>query len=90
MIVTISRTSDPDRFLEVFTTLGAKKRHEHGCRGAWVYVDPEDAHRMWCLFDWDQEDYQGFLADPEIPTIARELALRAPPQHAEAATALDA
>lgn len=90
MFVTISRTSDPDRFLEVFNTIGARKRREHGCRGARVYVDPEDAHRMWCFFDWEQEDYQGFLADPEVPAIAQELNLQAPPQHAVAVTELDA
>ncbi len=90
MIVTIARVADPDRFLEVFETIGADKRREHGCRGARVYVDPEDAHRMWSVFDWDAEDYDGFLGDPEVPAIARELGLQAPPVHAVAAAELDA
>jgi quinol monooxygenase YgiN len=90
VIVTIARVTDPDRFLEVFKSIGAKKRREHGCRGAWVYVDPDDAHRMWCVFDWDAEDYDEFLADPEVPAIASELMLQAPPVHAVAATELDA
>ena len=90
MIVTIARATDPGRFLEVFETVGAAKRREHGCRGARVYVDPDDPHRMWSVFDWDREDYEGFLADPEIPAIARELGLEAPPVHAVAATVLDA
>jgi quinol monooxygenase YgiN len=45
VIVTIARVTDPDRFLEVFKTVGAEKRREHGCRGARAYFDPDDAHR---------------------------------------------
>ncbi|MGC7096854.1 hypothetical protein ACPZ19_19455 [Amycolatopsis lurida] len=89
MIVTIARVSDPDRFLEIFRTIGAEKRRQHGCRSARVYFDPEDPHRAWSVFDWDAEDYEGFLADPEIPEIARQLGLEAPPVHATAATELD-
>ena len=40
MIVTIARVIDPDRFLEVFETVGAQMRRQHGCRGARVYFDP--------------------------------------------------
>jgi hypothetical protein len=86
----IARVTDPDRFLEVFETIGAQKRRQHGCRGARVYFDPDDAHRVWSVFDWDAKAYEGFLADPEIPAIARELGIQAPPVHAVAATELDA
>lgn len=90
MIVTIARVSDPDRFLEVFENVGAVKRREHGCRSARVYFDPEDAHRVWSVFDWDAKNYEEFLADPEIPAIARELGIQEPPVHVVAATELDA
>lgn len=90
MIVTVARTTDPEKFLEVFETAGADKRREHGCRGARVYVDPDDPHRLWSVFDWDAEDYEGFLADPEIAPIARALMLEAPPVHAVAASELEA
>jgi hypothetical protein len=90
VIVTIARVTDPDRFLEVFETVGAQMRRQHGCRGARVYFDPEDAQRAWCVFDWDAKDYEEFLTDPEIPAIARELGIQAPPVHAVAATELDA
>lgn len=89
MIVTVARVADPDRFLEVFQTVGVQKRRQHGCRGSWVYVDPDDAHRVWSVFDWDGKDYDEFLADPEVPAIARELGLQSPPVHAVAATELD-
>ncbi len=90
MIVTVARVADPDRFLEVFTTVGVQKRWEHGCRGARVYFDPDDAHRVWSVFDWDAKDYDEFLADPAIPAIARELGVQAPLVHAVAAAELDA
>ena len=90
MIVTIARVTDPDQFLKIFRTLGPDKRREHGCRSARVFFDPDDAHRVWSVFDWDAEDYAGFLADPEIPAIARQLGLQEPPVHAVAAIELDA
>lgn len=79
MIVTIAEVADFDQFLRTFSTIGVEKRKEHGCTGSQVFRDPDDPDRVWVFFDWRMEDYEGFLADPEIPAIARELALRAPP-----------
>ncbi|MEU6019957.1 hypothetical protein [Micromonospora sp. NPDC047134] len=67
-----------------------EKRREHGCRRAQVYFDPDDARRTWCIFDWDAKGYEGFLADPEIPAIARQLGIQAPPGYATAVVDLDA
>jgi hypothetical protein len=78
MIITISRVTDFDQFLQTFSSEGVEKRREHGCKGAYVIRDPDDACRVWAFFDWAQEDYEGFLADPEIPAIARKLAPRVP------------
>jgi hypothetical protein len=41
------------------------------------------------VFDWEIEDYEKFLSDPEIPAIARELGLQGPPVHAESAGEYD-
>ncbi|MEU5963675.1 hypothetical protein ABZ777_20940 [Micromonospora parva] len=90
MIVTVVRITDRARFLEIFTTIGAEKRREHGCRRAQLFFDPDDPYRAWSVFDWDTVDYEGFLADPEIPAIARQLGLQAPPVHVVAATDLEA
>lgn len=79
MFATVAEVTDLDQFLRTFSTIGVEKRRQHGCRGAHVFRDPDDPHRVWVLFDWELEDYQGFLADPGIPAIARELALRGPP-----------
>lgn len=90
MIVTISNVANFDQFLRTFSTEGVEKRREHGCKGAYVVRDPDDDHRVWVFFDWAQEDYEGFLADPEIPAIARKLVLRQPPVKVEPVAQYDA
>jgi hypothetical protein len=87
-IVTVARTHDPDRFREIFEAVGSVNRVEHGCRSARLYFDPDDAQRAWSVFDWDAEDYQGFLNDPEIPLLARQLQLEGPPVHVTAVVEL--
>jgi quinol monooxygenase YgiN len=83
VIVTIAKIADFDQFLTTFSTKGVEKRKQHGCRGSYVFRDPDDPNRVWVFFDWRIEDYERFLADPEIPAIARELALREPPVKAD-------
>jgi quinol monooxygenase YgiN len=83
MIVTIAKVADFDQFLKTFSTTGAEKRRQHGCTGSHVVRDPDDPNRVWVSFDWKDEDYEKFLADPEIPAIARALALREPPVRAD-------
>ena len=90
MIITIANVADFDQFLRTFSNEGVEKRREHGCRGAYVVRDPDDSHRVWVFFDWAQEDYECFLADPEIPDIARKLALREPPVKVEPVAQYDA
>lgn len=90
MIVTISNVTDFDQFLRTFSNEGVAKRKEHGCKGAHVIQDPDDTNRVWVVFDWAQEDYERFLADPEIPAIARKLALRGPPMKIEPVAQYDA
>lgn len=79
MIVTVVDVADFDRFLKTFSTKGVEKRREHGCRGSSVFRDPRDPARVWVFFDWEVDDYESFLADPEIPAIAQELALSTSP-----------
>jgi quinol monooxygenase YgiN len=85
MIVTIAKVADFDQFLRTFSTKGAEKRKQHGCRGSHIFRDPDDPGRVWVFFDWEIADYEKFLSDPEIPAIARELALREPPVKADPA-----
>lgn len=90
MIVTIAKVADFDQFLKTFSTKGVQKRKQHGCTGSHVFRDPDDADRVWVVFDWKTEGYEQFLTDPEIPAIARELALREPPVKADAVAQYEA
>ena len=83
MIVTIAKVADYDQFLKTFSTKGAEKRKQHGSTGSYVFRDPDDPSRVWVFFDWQTADYERFLSDPDIPAIARELALRGPPVKAD-------
>ena len=83
MIATIANVADFDQFLKTFSTRGVDKRREYRCKGSYVFRDPDDPNRVWVFFDWKIEDYERFLSDPEVPAIARELALREPPVKAD-------
>jgi hypothetical protein len=85
MILFTTRVADFDQFLKIFSTRGAAKRSEHGSRHSHVFRDPEDADRVWAVFDWDVADYEEFIADPEAPAIFREAGLQGPPMKAEPA-----
>ncbi len=90
MIVAISKVADFERFLETFSTRGAEKRSEHGCKGSRVFRDPDDASRVWVVFDWDLEGWQTFVADPAVPAIFAAAGLQQPPVALEAAASYDA
>jgi hypothetical protein len=81
---------DFDRFLSIFSTKGAEKRKQHGSKGATVFRDPNEADRVWVLFDWDEEGFQNFLADPDVPAIIQEAGHKSRPQPAEPAGQYDA
>ena len=89
MIVTVATVADVDRFMKTFSTVGVEKRREHGCTGSRVFLDPDDRSRVWVVLDWEDEDYERFLADPEIPAIARELGLHGPPARAASIAEFD-
>jgi quinol monooxygenase YgiN len=89
LIVTIAKVADFDQFLKTFSTVGAEKRRQHGCKGSEIFRDPDDTNRLWVVFDWGVDDYQQFLADPEVPAIARELALQEPPVEPEPVAKFD-
>ena len=83
MLLATTTVEDVDRFLEVFSTKGAEKRKEHGSKGAQVFRDPNEADRVWVLFDWDADGWQSFVSDPEVPPILQEAGHKGKPQAAE-------
>jgi hypothetical protein len=83
MFLATTQVEDFDRFLEVFSTKGAEKRKEHGSKGATVFRDPNEDDRVWVLFDWDEQGFQDFLADPDVPPIIQEAGHKSRPQPAQ-------
>jgi hypothetical protein len=83
MILATTMVEDVDRFLDVFSTKGAEKRHLHGSKGSTVFRDPNDEKRVWALFDWDGDGWQSFVSDPEVPPILQAAGHVGRPQAAE-------
>jgi hypothetical protein len=79
MFLATTTVEDFDRFLSVFSTKGAEKRAQHGSKGATVFRDPNEEDRVWVLFDWDEEGFQSFLSDPEVPPIIQEAGHKSKP-----------
>jgi hypothetical protein len=53
MILATTKVEDFDRFVKTLLTKGAEKRRQHGSKGSSVFRDPNEADRVWVLFDWD-------------------------------------
>jgi hypothetical protein len=79
MILSTVKVEDFDRFWNTFSTKGAEKRKQHGSKGSHVFRDPNDDHRVWVVFDWDEEGFRNLLSDPEIPAIFQEAGLQGRP-----------
>jgi quinol monooxygenase YgiN len=84
MVVATAKIESFDRFWNVFSTKGAEKRKQHGCKGAHVFQDPKERDRLWAIFDWDEAGWQNFTSDPEVPAIFQEAGFtQGPPKSAE-------
>ena len=90
MILATTTVEDFDRFVKIFSTKGAEKRRQHGSKGATVFRDPNEADRVWVLFDWDAAGWQSFVSDPEVPPIMQEAGHKGRPQAAELGGQYDA
>jgi hypothetical protein len=82
MLLATTQVENLDRFLEIFSTKGADKRQQHGSKGAAVFRDPTEEDRVWVVFDWDEQGWQSFVSDPEVPPIIKEAGHKGPPQAA--------
>src|SRR6476619_2683859 len=82
MVLATTTIEDFNRFVSIFSTKGAEKRREHGSKGAQVFRDPNESDRVWVLFDWDEEGWQSFVSDPEVPPIMQEAGHKGRPQAA--------
>jgi quinol monooxygenase YgiN len=91
VILATAKIEDFDRFWNTFSTKAAEKRKQHGSQGSHVFRDPNDESRVWVVFDWDDEGFQNFVSDPDMPAIFQEAGLvEGRPQAAEFARQHDA
>jgi len=90
MLLATTQVEDFDRFMEIFSTTGAAKRKQHGSKDALVFRDPSEDDRVWVVFDWDEQGWQSFVSDPEVPPIMKEAGHKGKPQAAEFAGRCDA
>ena len=90
MLLATTQVEDFDRFLEIFSTKGAEKRKQHASKGAFIYRDPSEDDRVWVVFDWDEQGWQSFVSDPEVPAIMKEAGHKGKPQAAQFAGKCDA
>ena len=47
-----------------------------------MFRDPTEDNRVWALFDWDEQGWANFVADPEVPPILKEAGHLGKPQAA--------
>jgi hypothetical protein len=83
MILSTVKVEDFDRFWSTFSTKGAEKRKQHGCKGSHVFRDPNDDGRVWVVFDWDEGGYKNLMSDSEVPAVFQEAGLQGRPEKAE-------
>ena len=82
MFLATTKVQDFDQFLKIFSTKGAEKRKQHGSKGCTVFRDPDEADRVWAIFDWDEKGWQSFVSDPEVMPILKEAGHQGKPQMA--------
>ena len=90
VILATTTIDDLDTFVKIYGTTGADKRKLHGSKGSTVFRDPNDAERVWAIFDWDLAGWQSFASDPEVPPIMQEAGHKNRPQVAELGGSYDA
>jgi heme-degrading monooxygenase HmoA len=84
MVLATAKVEDFDRFWNTFSTRGAEKRKQHGSKGAHVFRDPNEDDRVWVVFDWDEEGWQNFISDPDVPAIFQDAGFtQGPPKAAK-------
>ena len=72
MMLATTTVADFDQWMKIFSTTSLAKRRAHGSKGALIFRDPNQADRVWVIFDWDEKGWQSFVSDPEVPPIMKE------------------
>jgi len=85
MLLATTTVEDFDRWMKVFASVSAEKRKQHGSKGSLIFRDPREPNRVWAIFDWDQQGWQSFVSDPEVPLILKDAGHTSKPQVLEIA-----
>jgi hypothetical protein len=72
MMLATTTVADFDQWMKIFSTTSLAKRRAYGSNGAVVFRDPNQADRVWVIFDWDEAGFMRFASDPEVPPILKE------------------
>jgi hypothetical protein len=83
MFLATTTVEDVDQFVKIYSTTSAEKRKQHGSKGSTVFRDPNEADRVWVIFDWDLDGWKNFASDPEVPAILQEAGHKSRPQVGE-------
>ena len=83
MVLATAKVEDFDRFWQTFSTKGAELRKQRGSKGGHVFRDPDDADRVWVVFDWGEDEFKDFVSSPEAQEVFKEGGLQGRPQPAE-------
>ena len=83
MVLATAKIGDFDQFWNTFSTKGAEKRKQHGCKGSHVFRDPNESDRAWAIFDWDEAGWQSFTSDPDVRDLSGSWLYAGPPKSAE-------
>jgi len=90
MLLATTKVDNLDQFVKIYGTKGADKRKLHGSKGSTVFQDPNEADRVWAIFDWDLDGWKNFASDPEVPAIMQEAGHQGRPQVGELVGRCDA
>jgi hypothetical protein len=90
VILATTTVNDLDQFVKIYGTAGAEKRKLHGSKGSTVFRDPNEADRLWAIFDWDLQGWGNFASDPDVPAIMQEAGHKSRPQVGELVGRFDA
>jgi hypothetical protein len=83
MLLATTQVEDFDRFLEMLLHDGRGEAQAAGSKSALVFRDPSEDDRVWVVFDWDEQGWQSFVSDPEVPPIMKEAGHKGRPQAAQ-------
>ena len=90
MLLATTTVEDYDRFAPDLLDQGRREARPARFKGSRVYRDPNEADRVWAIFDWDADGWQRFATDPEVPAIMQEAGHKGRPQVLELSATYDA